>query len=152
MDSSWHLVMWRGAVASAMRGARGQAFLTEMLKAMDGLAEPKLIAEELEVDGAVCAIGAVGKARGISMEGLDPEDSAHVAATFGISEALAREIVYTNDSYHNETSTQRFDRMRKWIKDEIWNARGCVEDPYGIRDLRMSRRVHWGAVIEWNEL
>jgi hypothetical protein len=56
----WDMIRWRGAVASSIRGARGQAFLKEMLAALDALPEPKLIAEELESDGAVCAIGAVG--------------------------------------------------------------------------------------------
>lgn len=62
----WDLIRWRGAVAAAIRGKRGQAFLLEMWKAITALPEPKLIANELvEKDGAVCAMGAVGKQRGI---------------------------------------------------------------------------------------
>jgi hypothetical protein len=33
----WALIRWRGAVTSAIRGKRGQAFLREMLDALDAL-------------------------------------------------------------------------------------------------------------------
>lgn len=36
----WDLICWRGAVASAIRGKRGQAFLLEMWKAMTALPAP----------------------------------------------------------------------------------------------------------------
>ncbi len=120
-DHDWAAIRYRGAVASAIRGNRGQAFLYEMLHALAALPEQKLIEGDLEKDGAVCAIGAVGKARGIDMSNLDPEDIERVAATFGISPALAREIVYENDEcvWGNEGDEVRFRRMRKWIEDNI---------------------------------
>ena len=154
MEDQWQHICWRGAVTSALRGKRGQAFLNEMLDAMDALPEKKLVANELATaDGAVCAIGAVGKARGIDMTGIDPENSERVAALFSIPDALAREIVYTNDDcFYRETPEQRFASMRGWIKNQIWNARGCVSDPFGKRALQMSQRLHWKAVIEWNEI
>lgn len=120
-DNSGYL--YRGAVKSAMEGRRGQAFLKELLAAMDALPEPKLIAGELEEDGAVCAIGSVGRARGLDMSGLDPEDSDGVAAKFGIAAAMAREIVFENDDEWgfsgNETPEQRFTRVRKWVAQQI---------------------------------
>jgi hypothetical protein len=120
-DEQINWINWRGAVKSAIRGKRGQAFLYEMLQAMAALPEHKLIASELECDGAVCAIGAVGKARGLDMSQLDPEDYHTVAGKFGIAEALAQEIVYLNDDfYRNETPESRFERMRKWIESEIF--------------------------------
>jgi len=118
-NSVW---LYRGAVASAIRGRRGQSFLKEMLAALDALPEKKLIAGELESNGAVCAIGSVGKARGVDMSGIDPEDTEKVASTFGIAEALAREIVFTNDDdffYSTETPKTRYARMRRWIENHI---------------------------------
>src|SRR5687768_15930996 len=94
MDDQWALIRWRGAVKSAMRGKRGQAFLREMLAAMDALPEKKLVAMELEADGHVCAIGSVGRARGVDMSAIDPEDYGKVAYTFGIVEPMAQEIVF----------------------------------------------------------
>lgn len=117
----WDLIRWRGAVNSAIKGRRGQAFLKEMLAALDGVADGKLIAGELEQDGAVCAIGAVGKARGLDMSAIDPHDRETVAGQFGISSALAAEIVYMNDEwfYGNEAPEARFARMRKWVASQI---------------------------------
>lgn len=118
-DNSGYL--YRGAVMSAIRGRRGQAFLKEMLAALDALPEKKLIYGELEQDGAVCAIGAVGKARGVDMTEIDPEDAETVAATFKIAPAMAREVVYENDDEYRvkETPEARFIRMRKWVADQI---------------------------------
>lgn len=125
-DDCWgvELICWRGAVASALRGKRGQAFLHEMLHAMAALPERKLIDGELEQNGAVCAIGAVGKARGIDMSGIDVEDRDRVARVFGIAPALAAEIVYMNDeATYNETPEQRFSRMRHWIESELFDGK-----------------------------
>lgn len=121
-DNEWKFIRWRGAVASAIRGKRGQAFLKEMLAALDALPEKRLIADELERNGEVCAIGSVGKARGIDMSKLDPEEYSGIAYTFGIAEALAREIEYENDEggfWNNETPEQRFIRIRKWVESHV---------------------------------
>ncbi len=73
----WELIRWRGAVASAIRGKRGQALLTELLTALDAMPDKRLIAHELETDdGEVCALGAVGKLRQMQLSSLDPEDYA----------------------------------------------------------------------------
>ena len=120
-DDNWATICWRGAVASAIRGKRGQALLREALAALDALPEPKLIANELEKDGNVCLLGAVGKARKLDMSGIDPEDRGTVAAKFGIAEALAAEIVYLNDEWigRRESPEARFARMRKWLVGNI---------------------------------
>lgn len=120
VDDQWQIIRWRGAVASAIRGARGQAFLKEMLSALEALPERKLIAHELEQDGAVCAIGAVGKIRDVNMAGVDPTESEQVAALFGIPHALTCEITYMNDEgRYRETPEERFARMQQWIAGMI---------------------------------
>ena len=60
VDSAWAFIRYRGAVKSAICGARGQAFLREMLAALDTVADGRLISGALEENGSVCAIGAVG--------------------------------------------------------------------------------------------
>ena len=123
----WALIRWRGAVASAIRGARGQAFLREMLAAVDTITDKRLVADVLEADGEVCAIGAVGRARGIGMAELDPEEPEDVARVFGIPRALAAEIVYENDEgAWRETPEQRWRRMRDWIVSHL--RPGSTED------------------------
>jgi len=119
-DNEWALIRWRGAVASAIRGKRGQAFLKEMLAALDALPEKRLVAHELEMGGQVCALGAVGRARGLDMSELDPEEFERVALWFRMTEAMAREVMYLNDDhYRSETPEERFARMRAWIEKQI---------------------------------
>ncbi|UFS77182.1 hypothetical protein LPB73_07340 [Tardiphaga sp. 37S4] len=138
------MALYRGQVSSAMRGKRGQALLKDILIGMNGMTLKQLIAEELAVeDGAVCAIGAAGKLRGVDMSGLDPEDAESVAGKFNVADCLAREIVYMNDDtgwsgeyetvdridhwgrrevyrrMRKETPEERFRRMRKWVRSQI---------------------------------
>ena len=122
MENGWALIRWRGAVASALNGARGQAFLRELLASLDALPDKKLIAGDLMAQsGEVCALGAVGVARAIPMDALDPEDASSVADTFGIAEAMSREIVWINDEAvaYSETPEARWQRVRKWVQQQI---------------------------------
>ena len=94
----WALIRWRGAVTSAVRGKRGQAMLRELIAALDALPEKRLISGSLiTADGEFCTLGALGRARGIDLGAIDPEDRDAVAAAFGIPVALAAEIMYRND-------------------------------------------------------
>ncbi len=128
----WELIRWRGAVASAIRGKRGQSFLREMLTALEALPQKRLIAEQLEEGGEVCAIGSVGKLRGLDMSRLDPEYSDHIAKVFGVSEALVKEIESINDGDFcwrgDMTPEKRFDTVRKWVVTQL--TKGTVEE-YG---------------------
>lgn len=121
-DDQWQLIRYRGMVASATRGKRGQALFKDILIAMNGMPSKRLIARELEQkDGAVCAIGAAGKLRGVDMSKLDPEDAETVAGKFDIADCLAREIVWENDECgrRKETPEERFIRMRRWVRSQI---------------------------------
>lgn len=116
----WALIRWRGAVVAAFKGKRGQAFLREMLAALDAMPQKRLVASELEKDGDVCALGCVGRQRGLVQTEIDPEDYEHVAKAFGIAEAMAREIEYHNDEGEwNETPEQRWTRMRAWVAGQL---------------------------------
>jgi hypothetical protein len=115
--------LYRGAVKSAFRGKRGQAFLKEMLAALDAMPNKALIADKLEYEGGVCALGAVGKARGMDMGGFNMEAYGAIVGAFGIADAMAREIAYENDYTNSrETPEQRWSRMRAWIAKEIRDA------------------------------
>lgn len=94
----WALVRWRGAVESAIRGKRGQAFLKELLEALDAMPERKLVKDELVTPaGEVCAIGSVMVKRGIDASAIDAYDSSLIAQKVGIAEALVKEIEWIND-------------------------------------------------------
>lgn len=120
---NWELIRYRGSVASAIRGKRGQSFLREMLEALDALPEPRLIHNELvNADGEHCALGSVGRKRGVDLTQLDPEDPDTLADVFGIASVLIREIEYENDDYHHETPEDRFKRVRAWVVKHIKEA------------------------------
>src|SRR5882757_5650880 len=83
------LNLWRGAVEMAIRGKRGQAFLLEMLDALDALPEKRLIESELVSKEGCCAMGAVAVYRQIDVSHVDQEHSVSVAKLMGIAPALA---------------------------------------------------------------
>ena len=131
--------MWRGAVASALRGKRGQAFLREMRTALDELSEPRLIAgimvatEGIDWEAGVCSLGAVGirrKMDRIELDALDNAEREEIGLAFGIAGAMAAEIQWINDEAsfrvigrHGrsrwETPEQRFTRVRAWIDSRL---------------------------------
>ena len=125
IEDQWAAIRWRGAVASAIRGARGQAFLAEMVTALDAMPVKELHAEILVQDGCVCAMGAVAVARGIDASEIDAEDDEAVTKLFGLSNALVREVAYENDEgswWGNETPAARWGRMRTWANSQIKGA------------------------------
>lgn len=121
MDDQWGFIRWRGAVKSALRGQCGQSFLRELVAALEALPEKRLIRRDLEEGGQVCALGAVGRERGMELGLLDPADYSTVAEKFRLPEALAREVMYLNDEggSHRETDEQRFTRMRAWAQSAL---------------------------------
>ena len=118
---TWQLIKWRGQVASAIRGKRGQRLLYELLAALDAMPAKRLIRDELiDAEGEMCALGALAKSRGIDTQSLDPEDYEAVANTFDIAHQLAQEIVYMNDEFTSlETPEQRWKRMRQWVSSLV---------------------------------
>lgn len=106
---------WRAQVASSIRGKRGQAFLGELIDALDAMPEKRLIAHDLEHAGNVCAIGSVGLRRGVDMSALDPDDYDRIAGAFGIAHQLVQEIEWMNDEcYYGTTPEGRWTFMRAW--------------------------------------
>jgi hypothetical protein len=122
--------MWRGRVASAIRGKRGQALLRDCLAALDAMPVKRLI-PDLLVDGEeVCTLGAAGKMRKIAgLEKIDPEEHEILADLFNVSHCLIAEIEYENDERRkekwvgrelvNETPEDRFNRMHDWLLKHI---------------------------------
>lgn len=115
------MIMWRGRVASATRGKRGQKLFRDLLQALDEMPKKELIADSLKTeDGEFCALGVLGAKRGIQLERLDPEDPDRVAAAFDIAPCLAQEIVYENDErFASQSPADRWVRMRQWVSEQI---------------------------------
>jgi hypothetical protein len=112
---------WRGRVASAIRGKRGQAFLTELVTSLDAMPEPKrLIKGDLRLGGEVCALGSIGRSRGLDLEAFDPEDHAGLAEDLGVAAILVQEVEWVNDeAVWSETREERWRRVREWAAGKI---------------------------------
>ena len=111
----WELIKWRGQVASAIRGQWGQAFLQELLEALDQMPEKRLIRNNMrDQSGCVCTLGAIGAKRGLDLDSIDPHDYEQLSRTFGIAHQLAQEIMFLNDDV-NDTPEHRWQRMRNWV-------------------------------------
>lgn len=121
------LNLYRGRVARAMQGKRGQSFLRELGAAMDAMPVKELIADELiDRNGKCCAIGAVCQSRNIDVSEIDYDDPESVGHAVGIAESMAAEIEYMNDEavYYSKTPAERWARMRKWISEQTLEAKG----------------------------
>jgi hypothetical protein len=117
---NWSLIRWRGQVASAIKGKRGQAFLHELVEALDAMPEKRLIANDLEHAGNVCAIGSVGVRRGVDMSVIDPHDYDKIAGIFGVAHQLVQEIEWMNDEgYFGATPEGRWKFMRDWAAEQL---------------------------------
>ena len=131
-DDHWSLIMWRGAVASSIRGRKGQAFLRELRDALDEMPAKRLIEEELVVEGEACALGVVAQRRGIDVSSIDTYDYSSIHVPFGISNALAREIIWENDESwpYPKTPEERWRKVRWWVESQI-----IRDDPVSIEAL-----------------
>lgn len=118
---SWANICWRGAVTSALRGKKGQAFLRELRDALDEMPEKRLVAGELVCADGACSLGVVAQRRGIDVTNVDPHDYDIIHRPFGISNALAREIIWENDESwpRPKTAEERWRKMRWWVEHQI---------------------------------
>lgn len=131
----WDLIRWRGAVASAIRGKRGQALLKELEAALLTLPEKKLCAYAVAEPegGQVCALGAVllkrrldkGMALKAALEEIDRdypegEEAERFQPEVDVAEALLKEIVYINDEdYAFSTPEKRYEGVLSWVRQKI---------------------------------
>ena len=121
-DDLWAMIRWRGAVASSIRGRRGQAMLKELLSALDAMPRKRLVSGELMrqgVDGEwdCCTIGCLALARGLDWS--DGRENAQIAIAMNVAEPLVREIEYLNDDYYSHNPEKRFAEMRAWVASQI---------------------------------
>ena len=114
---------WRLAVARAIQRKSGQAFLKEMKAALEALPEKKLLMENLQdeyEDGAVSALGAIGRLRNLKMSNIDPEDYEQIAALFKVPHSLVCEVMYMNyDHWWRLSPKARYKKVIGWLESQI---------------------------------
>jgi hypothetical protein len=146
-EDTWAHIRWRGAVHSAIKGARGQAFLKDLIAALDTMPEKSLIGQSLVTpEGEYCTLGVLGASRGIDLLSLDPEDPEEVAHAFGIAPALAQEVVFENDEYFDEYEWVDVEicgpMQTRWQQEHIF-ARSVLKENAG--------QLRWKHMREWAE-
>ncbi len=132
-DGEYSVWLWRQAVSRAIKGKRGQAFLREMIEALDAMPEKRLFngALESEEDGSVCALGAVVRKRGLDLPKLNYASNEYLADSLHISRALVCEIEYLNDE-----QLRRVTPEDRWVKMRAWAVENLVQDGAGGNDAR----------------
>ncbi len=120
-DECENLAMWRGIIASASRGKRGQAFFRALLEALDAMKDKRLVEGELQTEeGAVCALGCLGKARGVDLESVETSDWPALGELFDIAPQLAQEVMYVNDEQFRVSGPEaRWRIVRDWTARQI---------------------------------
>lgn len=130
-DDYLEMGRWRGRVASAMRGKRGQALLRDLRDALDAMPVKRLGANSFQAGGDFCTLGVLGHARGLEMADLEPKpqyewredecDADLIGERFNVASSMAQEIMYMNDEafYSNEDPEHRWVRMRAWVDTKI---------------------------------
>lgn len=120
-NDPWAHIRWRGQVASATRGKRGQRMFIELRDALDAMPNKRLITGDLEADGEVCTLGALGQARGIDMKDLDICDTEALGETFDVAHQLAAEVMWMNDDAwpYCFSDEDRWTRVRAWVDQQI---------------------------------
>lgn len=118
-EEIWSVILWRGAVAKATKGKRGQKLLQDLLLALESMPEKQLISGELRSKDGVCALGALGQIRGMDLERLNPEDRDAVSSAFGVAPALIAEITYMNDEFYHKSNEERYEFMVQWVRKQL---------------------------------
>ncbi len=109
---------WRGKVASATRGKRGQAFFRRLVASLEAMPEKRLIAHQLVEDGDVCAIGSVIRDTP-GIEEIDPEDYERIAGLVDISPCLVQEVEWINDEDAPDDPERRWQRVHNWATKQL---------------------------------
>lgn len=124
-DDCEDLALYRGQVANAIRGKRGQQLLRDLIAALDAMPEKVLIANVLQdrETGCVCALGAVALKRGIPLRPLVEagKEGGELAHDFNVAWQLAAEVQYINDegNFRAESPRARWERVRGWAIENL---------------------------------
>lgn len=121
----WAIIRWRGAVAQAIRGKRGQRFLLDLKSALEELPKKQLQRNVVVKNGEVCAIGALVKKQDGVTNAFEKEIEEETIAEalskkFDVSQAIVREIMFENDERCQwQDPMDRYKRMLAWVSEQI---------------------------------
>lgn len=121
-DDGENYAMWRGQVASAIRGRRGQKLLLDLVAALDAMPDKRLFRGHLVTpDGGVCALGAVGMARGVDMQQFEK----HIEAD---GECYEPQLL-AEDLGRNLNAAYQLIQEIQYLNDEVFDFKWDVPNP-----------------------
>lgn len=122
-DDCETLGLYRASVDAALYGRRGQAFLRELVAALEAMPVKELHAGVLVDGDRVCALGAVADVRALDVSDVDIEDPKIVGRVLGIPRSLAAEIAFENDDSDGWTRgrspEERYADMLTWARSHL---------------------------------
>lgn len=154
-DGEDHLAhgRWRGAVASAIRGKRGQAFLRELADALDAMPDKWLVAGELQSeDGCNCTLGVIAGRRGLDVASMDVDDYDSIADSLGVNAKIAQEVMWENDESFCDSEyvdvvicgpmrPQFYERARGWVHEKHKRTVRVTKQDVGLK--------RWQHMRDW---
>ncbi|MBT9493890.1 MAG: hypothetical protein IV107_16445 [Paucibacter sp.] len=156
-EDQWQNIMFRGRVASATRGKRGQTLLRDLMAALDAMPDKRLIKNGFVADGAFCTLGVLGAQRGVDMSNFidgdgDSEDGVYcdrraVAETFDVAKPLVQEIMYENDSCIWDDETRHVLEIVGPVRP-FWPEYGSHQRTYYLPDPTAAAR-RWQYMRAW---
>ena len=133
---NWSFICWRGQVASAIRGKRGQRLIKDLVTALEALPVKELASHDIiNSEGCPCGLGAALQHRGIipkeikrvSVGSDDDYDYDYVSGVLSealdIAPQLAREIMFINDDDWHSDDAGRYRAVLSWAKDNLREAK-----------------------------
>lgn len=106
----------------------GQKFMRELITALDALPEKRLITDLLSDGSDCCALGAVGRLRGVTRDEMYKigDDGRRARDLLCITRELADSVTAEND-YFGELGTtprERWQHMRAWAESQLMPVAG----------------------------
>lgn len=117
--------LWRARLYRATHSKRAVTRLKEIAAILDAMPRKRLITEALVKDGDCCFVGAVCKAKNVTMpEGdCDIYDTAYKGEEAGLPWTLAWEMASKNDeAWSNMSPEDRWLAARTWVEELLAEA------------------------------
>lgn len=114
--------LWQANCRRSLRGKQGQEELRALRDALLAMPDKRLIHGLLvDEEGAVCAVGAYAKHKGLDLQKFDPEDSTdEVGIEAGMPILVAWKVVEMNDmELDHLTPEQRYTKMLEWVERQL---------------------------------
>jgi hypothetical protein len=137
-DYPGQFALWRANTRRALMGAKGQAVLRQLEKALVDLPAQRLISGHLVKNGEVCTVGALlverhvslGEARETALARFEDEpeadewgdetDSAKIAKADGVPWMVAWRLVELNDQFFDSaTPEDRYTKVLAWTRSHL---------------------------------